>query len=740
MSQHEFSQWDCDSQLYQNFTESAIKLLKSEEEFQSAQKEWEKFFVTSHGEIFDDLPMENPKTELFVDILYFDFVVDQIIESLERKFGFELSNQESRVNTDTLSFSFQSLSKQVVDIDTVSDSFDHLFSKDDFREADTSFLTSLYEAVIPRKIRLELGEYYTPRGLAELAVDSLNISNIEEASFLDPGCGSGVFNSVCINKKIADMEGKNPEYILSNITSSVFGIDLNPVAVKSSKLNYLLSLLPILEVVDNTTIEVPVFLTDVLKLTRDEKIMYNGEEFDINVSHLVGNPPWITWNRIDDNVKDIWKQKYVKKLDLLPHENTVSRLGHANDDISIPFVWVCIHHYLENNGGATFVLKRDIMKGPAGKLLRTLKVANRDLDMTHIHDLNKLRPFGKQVGAHVAIYTWTADSQPTFPIEASSLTSKDTKPDFSSISTIQDSVNIEKTNILPLDSDDSTSSWIREDAERAALGECDQDIRHGVKDDAQDVFSIKRDQLSDIEPDFVYPYLKSKHIVKYGLFGHELRLVPISKTNEDNEELIRSECPLTYEYLSQNREALENRSSSWLDNGTFYNIFGIGEYTWSEYKVVWCRLGFKPHFAVVSTVYDDDLGEKMVIPGDHYMFISTDNKEEAHFLCALLNSSIYQQSLRDIASEGKASLSKSVVSKLEIPEWNETEESRRLADLSIRAHDIVPQHTDMSKRSYNKTTINELKEIQAEIDMVVEDMLSDGTLFSDVGQSTLSTF
>jgi type I restriction-modification system DNA methylase subunit len=740
MSQHQFSQWDRESQLYQNFTESARELLKTEEEFQSAQKEWEQFFITSHGDIFDELPIQNPRTEVFVDILYFDFIVDQIIEFLERKFSFELINQEPRVNTDTLSFSFQSLHEQVVDINTVSDSFDHLFSKDDLRQADTTFLTSLYEAVIPRKIRLELGEYYTPRGLAELAIESLNISNIVEASFLDPGCGSGVFNSVCINRKIAAMDEKEPADVLSNITSSVFGIDLNPVAVKSTKLNYLLSLLPVLEAADDIAIEIPVFLTDALKLTRDEKIIYDDREIDISISHLVGNPPWITWDRIDDDVKEIWKDKYVQKLNLLPHDSAVSRLGHANDDISIPFVWVCIHHYLEENGGATFVLKRDIMKGPAGKLLRTLEVADRQLNMTHIHDLNKLRPFGKQVGANVAVYTLVADTRSTFPIEASSWTRENTTPDFSSMNTMQNSAHVEQTNILPLDSDDSTSAWIREDAERGALGECDQDIRHGVKDDAQDVFSITRDQLADIEPDFVYPYLKSKHIVKYGLFGHELRLVPINKANEDNEELLKNEFPQTYQYLSQNRDILENRSSSWLDNGTFYNIFGIGDYTWAEYKLVWCRLGFKPHFAVVSTVNDEDLGEKMVIPGDHFMFIGTNNKQEAHFLCALLNSSIYQKSLKDIASEGKASLSKSVVSKLEIPEWTETEESQRLADLSIKAHNIVPQYTDVSKRSYNKTTIDELEEVQAEIDTIVENMLSDGTLFPDVGQSTLSTF
>jgi len=737
----QFGQWDRDSQFYSDFTGEAEKLLKSNDKFQAAQEEWQEFFISSHGDIFDSLSLDTPENKLFIDSLYYDFIIDQIIEFAERAFGFTVTNQEPRVNTDTLSFSFQSLHEEVVDTETVADTFDTFFSKEDLRSADTEFLRSLYETVISREIRLALGEYYTPRGVAELAVESMDTDSITTASFLDPGCGSGVFATVCIDRKIAAMKNTHdPEEILSLITSSVFGIDLNPVAVKSTKLNYLLTLLPVLEEAESETIEIPVFLTDALKLTQNETITFNRESFEPLVTHLVGNPPWITWGRLSDDIKNQWREKYVNQLDLLPHGGAVSRLGHGNDDISVPYVWVCIHHYLQDNGQASFVLKRDMMKGPAGKLLRTLKIADRPLNMTQIHDFNKLRPFGDQVGANAAVYTLSADARSTFPINTTSWTNGDTVADFSTAATIRETLSAENTSIIPLDQDDTTSPWIREDAERGALGECDQEIRHGVKDDAQDVFSIDREQLDNLESDKIYPYIKSKHAVKYGLFGHELRLVPIQKANEDNEDELENQCPKTYQYLTDHREQLEERSSSWLQKGTFYNIFGLGDYTWAKYKIVWCRLGFKPNFAVVSTVEDENLGEKMVIPGDHYMFIATNNKQEAHFLCALLNSSIYQRSLKDIASKGKASLSKSVVSQVEIPKWKETEQSQRLAELSMEAHDIVPKYTDMSKRSFNKTTIEELEVIQAEIDQIVEDMLSEGTLFPDIGQSTLSTF
>jgi adenine-specific DNA-methyltransferase len=141
--------------------------------------------------------------------------------------------------------------------------------------------------------------------------------------------------------------------------------------------------------------------------------------------------------------------------------------------------------------------------------------------------------------------------------------------------------------------------------------------------------------------------------------------------------------------------------------------------------VVWCRLGFAPHFAVVSAVADDDLGEKTVVPGDHCMFLATDAREQAHFLCALLNSAPYQRCLRDVAGEGKSALTKDVVSKLWLPDGVKTRRARELAALSERAHGIVPEHTDVTKREYNRTTVPELAAVQAEIDDRVEALLAD---------------
>jgi hypothetical protein len=771
--------WGRESALYEQYRDAALDLLATDEEFRAARSEWERFFATSHGDAFADVDRDRPKDELFVDSLYYDFVVDRIVAAAEREFGFRLVNREPRANTDALSFAFRALHERVADeidtneIDTnalasdaraagergtETDPIAASLTASDLRAADTDFLRTLYENVVSRELRLALGEYHTPRGVARLAVDALDVADDEAATFLDPGCGSGVFPAVCIERKIAAMEDTHsPDEILANVTSTVVGIDLNPVSVTSTKLHYLLALADLLDAADATAatddtddttdaddadpleIELPVFLTDALGLTREDAIRFRGEEFDLGAGFpaadcLVGNPPWIPWSRLPERVKARWRDRDADPdaPDLLPHDGAASRLGFANDDVSLPFVWTCIDRYLTDGGGASFVLKRAVSKGPAGKLLRTLRVGDRPLALERVHDFGRLRPFGEQVGANAAIYALRADADHEFPVETTAWTagdgekSGDRAPDFATREAMARTLDREETALVPVDEDDPASAWVRADAERAALGECAHQIRHGVKDDAQAVFSVERERLADLEDEFVYPYVKSRHVVKYGLFGHELRLVPLRKANEDNEAELREQCPKTYDYLESHREKLEARSSSWLDKGPFYNVFGLGEYTWSEYKVAWCRLGFKPHFAVVSTVEDDDLGEKQVVPGDHFMFVAADSEEEAHLLCALLNSAPYQRSLKHVASEGKASLSKSVVSNLALPEYRGTETQRRLADLSMQAHEIVPEHTDTSKRAYNRKTIPELEEIQAEIDRLVEATLPTG--------------
>jgi hypothetical protein len=623
------------------------------------------------------------------------------------------------------------------------------------RTAPPSAVATLHRRTVSRLVRRVFGRYDTPTGLAELAVESVRDGDARDgvptddsrdggtddsrgADFrdrivLDPGCGAGAFLAAAARAKLdafvddADgaLDAAAAADAATRIARSARGFDVNPAAVRASRLALVLAVRPLLRRDAVSSFAPRVVLADAVTTTAADPPL-DGARADV----LLGNPPWLTWDSLTPRVKDRWRDgpMATPDLDLFTRRGRDARLGYANDDLSLPFAWTCVHELLRDGGRAAFVLKRDLTTGPAGELLRRRRVGDRPLSMRRVHDFGSLSPFGREVAAGTALYRLdvgtAAGADDRIPTTRWSRDGE--TPAFDSLTAMRRTLAAEETALVPADPAAEASPWVRADAERRALGPSDYRIRHGVKDDAKAVYALDRETIEahDIEPDHVYPYLKSKHVVKYGLFGHDRHLVPQRLAGEDNADAVRRETPNTYAYLESNRERLEARGSSWFDDGPFYSLFGLGPYTWADYKVVWCRLGFKPHFAVVSTVEDPLLGEKPVVPGDHCMFVGTDDEREAHYLCGLLNSAPYQRCLRDISSGGKSSLSKSTVSRLAMPEWDAADEQDAIAEASMAAHRIVPDHVDYSKRAYNAKTIPELDAAQARVDRAAERFLA----------------
>ena len=739
---------------------------------------WAGFVREAHGDVFAQTDAD--PTAAFADALAYDRVVEDLLDVVEDAVGVRVANRNPSTNTDLLDVAFGALHDRLAGEDA-GDQSPSVSADAVITTLDDGLLRELHERVVSPAYRRALGQYYTPRGVADLAIDELpeypsSADDLDRV--LDPGCGSGVFLAAAV-ERAREAVSASPDTTTQVVTDAVVGFDLDPLAVKSAKLRYLSALSEPLSASEREAVSLPVFLVDAVGVTHDTRIRFRGEPFprrsddadaasrDPIADHLVGNPPWITWGDLPTTVRDAWREGPVDRLGLSVREGAESLLGHANDDVSVPFLWTCIDRHLATGGSVSVVCKRGLMKGPAGRLFREGAVDERRLAPERVHDFTHLAPFGDDVNADAAIYTLRADREPTFPVpavawsrstdgeidgetdeqteggtdeetnsgtpEVAGETGTPRRETFESVATMRRRLAHQETGLTSVDPEDPAGSWVRTDADRRALGECDVPIRHGVKDDAAAVFGVDDDDLDRMEPDRVFPYLKSKHVVKFGLFGHDHRLVPMDAAHEDNEAALRETCPETYAYLEDHRDRLAARSSSWLEKGTFYNVFGLGEYTWAPYKVVWCRLGFKPHFVVVSTVEDDLLGEQPVVPGDHCMFVPTDDEQAAHFLCGLLNSDIYRRAIEAVTGGGKSGLSKSVVSELALPEYPDTEAAERVAALSREAHEIVPEHVDVSKRAYNRTTIPELEAVRARIDETVDAMLAAGELPTEAG-------
>jgi hypothetical protein len=156
-----------------------------------------------------------------------------------------------------------------------------LLSIDWSQEVGLDLLKRVYQNIVPREIRRQLGEFYTPDWIAQLIIwRALHIlvkgSPPQEAivpdpigravelidefykkrgripRFIDPTCGSFTFGVHYINALLKWYITKkvpvHPVEFARMIMDSVVGIDLNPVAVITARVNYLLQIYRLLTI------------------------------------------------------------------------------------------------------------------------------------------------------------------------------------------------------------------------------------------------------------------------------------------------------------------------------------------------------------------------------------------------------------------------------------------------------------------------------------------------------------
>ena len=129
-------------------------------------------------------------------------------------------------------------------------------------ETAVDFFKDLYAAIMPPKVRHSLGEYYTPAWLADLVAGRALelLASAERWRGLDPCCGSGTIVTTMLRRKLDSTTHMPRAERLSEVLGSVMGMDLNPLAVLTARINYFINISPLLR--DEDTVEIPIYLGD----------------------------------------------------------------------------------------------------------------------------------------------------------------------------------------------------------------------------------------------------------------------------------------------------------------------------------------------------------------------------------------------------------------------------------------------------------------------------------------------
>jgi len=160
-------------------------------------------------------------------------------------------------------------------------------------------LKDLYQALVPKRFRAALGEFYTPDWLADLVLDEVGYHGEPDLAVLDPACGSGTFLVQAISRA-AWKEGRDPGAPaeverVAQVLTKIAGLDLNPVAVEAARANLLLHLWPVLPLLPRP-LRIPVYCTDAVATPGEVRDLYghvyrwtsSGGELDLPIAAVNG--------------------------------------------------------------------------------------------------------------------------------------------------------------------------------------------------------------------------------------------------------------------------------------------------------------------------------------------------------------------------------------------------------------------------------------------------------------------
>jgi len=214
----------------------------------------------------------------------------------------------------------------------------------------------IYEELIPGEERHVLGQFYTPRPIAELIVKWCVRS--PDDKILDPGCGSGTF-LVEAYRRLAELKLKKPFPQIKHVPGDVhrqilrqlYGVDINEFPAHLTAINIAM------KNVREPSTEMHIFIKDYFTIAPGQHILTpfkvktpRGEEqaeavfkdFDA----IIGNPPYTRWTEIPESTKKLIKERLAE---LMSRYNLIPQVPRVEPGMHI--YWIMHSTKLLKEGG-----------------------------------------------------------------------------------------------------------------------------------------------------------------------------------------------------------------------------------------------------------------------------------------------------------------------------------------------------------------------------------------------------
>lgn len=477
----------------------------------------------------------------------------------------------------------------------------------------------------------EYGDYQTPPDFAEKVCLYLkDCRKIRPAAVVEPTCGVGNF-----------LRGG-----LMFSAEAYYGVELNP---------------------DYCAVCGDTIRDERVHIIRADVFSFPFRSLTQNRSPVlvIGNPPWVTNSTLSalhsGNVPPKANFKGLRGLD--------AKTGAANFDICEAVILRLIREYRDSKTLIAMLCKTSV----ARNVFQELKRAGIPFESCDLLEFDAWKVFGVHASACLLLVQ---------------LTDRELSPDISCVYDFENPTEVKSRFHF------SNGQCQRTDTVKDSFdGECCFVWRQGVKHDCAKVMELTfRDGVLynghktpvAIEPDFVFPLVKSS-MFKTPVINRfsKFVLVTQSKPREDTTHIAR-EAPETWAYLERYRDFFEKRKSSIYRGAPPFSMFGVGDYSYAQYKVGVSGFYKEPLF---SLLYSGD--GKPVMTDDTSYFLPFEEYDLAYVAMLLLNSERVRGFLTGIAfPDMKRPYTKQVLSRLDfrkmfreisVDELRHTEQTLHLA-------------------------------------------------------------
>jgi hypothetical protein len=486
------------------------------------------------------------------------------------------------------------------------------------------FLTMILTRKKIHKEIVEYGDYQTPVYFANAVCEKLvQFYNFNPKIILEPTMGEGSF----IRSAVSVFSGLD----------KIFGIEIN-----TDYYNYTRNLIKTLDYNNNL---LDIYNNDIF--TFDFNIIKSQINNTDNIL-ILGNPPWVT----NSQLSTIKSDNIPIKSNFKCHSGLDAMTGKGNFDIAEYIIIRLLHEFIGYNFTLAMLCKTTIAKNV-------------------IKDINKFK--------------FTFSSADIFLFDANIVFGANCD---ACLFVIKSGKSIKNTCKVY---DFKTNNFIREfgwlnsvfcsNIERHAQGgdidgACQLVWRQGIKHDCSKVMelvhlggSVYQNGLGEkyrlLQGNYVFPLVKSSDMKTPEITKTRKHvIVPQKRVNEET-SIIKNYDIDIWNYLNEHENYLSARKSIIYKNAPKFSIFGIGDYSFSKFKVGISGFYKEPLFSLIW-------GEFPVMLDDTCYFLGFNDFSQALITSAILNSNKCNQFLKSIAFlDSKRPYTKEILQRIDLYKLSE---------------------------------------------------------------------